>query len=90
MSWITKGFFGGMNFKKFASRKFLVFILNFVAIFILSFTGKIEGLYSVIGFIINGVIYTLIEGFVDLKNIDKIGINGFYLERRQNESNIDI
>lgn len=53
---------------KFLSRKFLVFILNFIGFVVLAYFGKLT-IEVVIALLLNSVIYLFIEGMLDLKKI---------------------
>ncbi|MEN2998507.1 MAG: hypothetical protein ABDH28_05675 [Brevinematia bacterium] len=73
---------------KFVSRKFIAFVSNFVAIVVLSFLGKIDGLHTIIGLLVNCAFYTLVEGAIDLASLRKIQIGSFSLDKEvTNEDN---
>lgn len=76
--------------RKFLSRKFIVFILNYITIVFLSLNRVIDSVSCVVALIVNALIYTSIEGVIDLKNITYLKMNNFEVRKEETKGDEDV
>ncbi|MEN2997551.1 MAG: hypothetical protein ABDH28_00715 [Brevinematia bacterium] len=66
---------------KFASRKFLAFLMTYAGVVVLGILSKLDGTSIIVGLLVNTFLYAFVEGVLDLASVKTLKMRGFMLEK---------